>query len=319
MQKFLTKYLIGLIVVSIIILIPFTIWLNNLTSDDKTKGVVITIILLCLIFFLLYWIISSIRKIDSDRIGCILEFGRPVIQVGAGICFVPLWFCELKNETRLAIEEKFPDDINTPLKIIHKNSTNTFGDVLKARVVTSASLVFRYKIIDFTAFIKSIGNRLELKKQVRDVLLSRLQIECSKFTASENLERLAEINSALKSEIEKNIDSWGIEIINVHIANFDLGNSIIDAQNIINTGIAEAEVTRIYQSAKGRGIKELAKELGIDESIVVYKMETVANMISKMNTKGNSFDFNGNNEAHQFLGLLISMFKGGNDSNKNLQ
>ncbi len=74
--------------------------------------------------YLLGWVLISAattmslmwgcNKLKADEIGLILQFGRPLIQVSSGFVFVPFFgpfqIWELQRETRLVIEEQFPED-----------------------------------------------------------------------------------------------------------------------------------------------------------------------------------------------------------------
>ncbi len=283
---------------------------------------------------LLIYIIKSIRKVSAENIGCILEFGSPLTQVDSGLCIVPLFFCELRKETRLTIEEQFPDDDPTKssIRITHGTTTQPTGDPLDTRLTTSVSLVCRYRIKDYVTFIQNIGNRWQLKRQIRDVLVNTTAIECAKLPLASNLERREALNYLLRSSVEKMTVAWGIEIINVQLQEIDLGNEIDkaqtnvsvsainiaanrnNAQKILFDGAAEAEVSKMFQYAKAEGIKRIAAELGIDDKAALYQIDTLANVWRKSKSDLNLYG----SDFQQLFGIIMSMYKTNTESTNRL-
>jgi len=261
-------------------------------------------------FFFLY---LCFEKIGPNEIGCVLLFGKPLFQVSSGLIFIPKPFYELIKETRLVIEEQYPEDEITnsrkitPIYITHGSSQATSTDPLDNRITTAVSLVCRYKITDLSKFLTSIGDREQLRRQIRDIVVTTTQVECSKETVGKNYNRLPEINSKLKFGVENLTGDWGIEIVTVLLQNIDLGGAINDAlrnvpisiinkevnknnsQKIYYDGLAEAEVHKAFQFAKAEGYKVIARELNISEPAVVYQIDTLANMWRKNNADINLY------------------------------
>lgn len=294
---------------------------------------IIDFVALILLIFLI-WYLSGLKKIDADNIGCILYFGKPIKNVGPGICIVPPILCELKRETRLTIEEQFPIDEakKEPIRITHGTTTELTGDPLDTRLTTSVSLTCRYKIIDFVAFIQIIGNRFELKRQLRDLLVSTAKIECVKYPLSINLQRIEEINYLLRNAVEKLTKDWGVQIVNVLIE-IELGNEINsaqtgvsvsainivtnknNAQKIIADGYAEAEVHKMFQFAKAEGLNSLASKLGIDDKEALYKLDTIGNIFRKSNGDFNLYG----SDVQQFFTMIASIYKSANEQGNKLK
>ena len=285
----------------------------------------ITIIILLVLVLLLIWLVAGFVIIKAENIGCFLFLGRPVANFNPGFHWVPPIIGELRKETRLAIEEQFPDnDIKkTPIRITHGTTTRPTGDPLDTRLTTSVSLTCRYKIVDYVSFIQEIGNRWELKKQIRDVLVNVTAIECAKLPLSSNLERREPLNYMLRSAVEKITEKWGIEVINVQLLEIDLGNEIEkaltnvsvsainiesnknNAQKIIFDGAAEAKVHEMFQFAKAEGIKEIANKLGVDDKAAIYQIETLANVWRKSNADLSLYG----SDIQQLFGMLTSIYK----------
>lgn len=332
------RYLLIAFAVMLALVIP-TFFLTNNSDTEQTisnpKELIAPILLFVGLCILFYWIIKSLRKVGAEQIGCVLEFGRPVFEAGPGLCFVPYWFCELRKETRLAIEEQFPEDDpkKSPIRITHGTTSQLTGDPLDTRLTTSVSLTARYKIDDYVSFIQEIGNRWELKKQIRDVLVNTAAIECAKFTLAINLERRSELNHLLTVAVQKLTANWGIEILNVQLQEIDLGNEIDkaqtnvsvsainiaanknNAQKILFDGAAEAEVHKMFQFAKAEGIKEIAAKLGVDDKAAIYQIETLANVWRKSNADLNLYG----SDVQQLFGMLTTLYKSKVDSNNNLK
>lgn len=268
---------------------------------------------------------ASFRVVQPDQIGCILRFGAPIAQVGPGLFFVPRYAYSLDTETRLAIEEQFPEEDykKTPIRITHGAANQPTGDPLDTRLTTSVSIVARYKIVDFPTFLQEIGNRNELKRQIRDAIVNTAAIECAKFSLAINLQRREELNYLLAKAVKELTATWGIEIVNVQFLEIDLGNEIEKAQTnvsvsainiatnrnnsqkIIFEGAAEAEVHRMFQYAKAEGIKEVARILAVDDKTALYQIETLANVWRKSKADLNLYG----TDVQQLFNMLMTVYK----------
>lgn len=324
------NYIIPAFIIMLVVGISLYWYLAN--GETSSMDFIGPTVLLCLVVF--GYLFASIKQVDSDSIGCVLQLGKPVFQVEPGLVIVPLWFCKLRKETRLAIEEQFPQDDRdkTPIRITHGTTTQVTGDPLDTRLTTSVSITSRYKIVDYVKFIQEIGNRFELKRQIRDVLVNTAAIECAKFTLAINLERRSELNHLLTTAAQKLTENWGIEILNVQLLEIDLGNEIDkaqtnvsvsainiaanknNAQKILFDGAAEAEVHKMFQFAKAEGIKEIAAKLGVDDKAAIYQIETLANVWRKSNADLNLYG----SDVQQLFGMLTTLYKSKIDGNNNL-
>jgi len=318
-STFAIVYMILLVFTPII----YSLAVNNstVTSENSLIANVIAFISFSL---MLFWMLRSIKKIDTNFIGCVIEFGHPLYQITSGLHFVPYLFCELRMISKLAIEEKVPDEYkNVPVKITHGTTSQPTGDPLDTRLTTSVNFKYRYKITDYVLFIKNVGNTFELKKQLSDIIINTAAIECSKLTLALNLGRRKQLNHLLMQAVIDWTKTWGIEVLQVQLQEIDLGNEIDkaqtnvsvsainitsnrnDAQKIYYDGAAEAEVHKMFQYAKAEGIREIAEKLGVDDKSAIYQIETLANVWRKSNADLNLYG----SDVQQLFGMLMSVYK----------
>ncbi len=318
--------IIVLILLLFLVFIPivFSLTIDKTLESNNEKALFALIFGVIIFVILIVWVLGSIRKIGPERIGCVIEFGRPMYQIGPGLHFVPNMFCELRLESKLAIEEQIPEDTKSnPIRITHGITSQPTGDPLDTRLTTSVNFKYRYKINDYVLFIQNVGNRWELKRQVHDIIVNTAAIECAKFTLAINLDRRGELNHLLNKAVKDWTKDWGIEFINIQLQEIDLGNEIDkaqtnvsvtainiasnrnNAQKIIFDGSAEAQVHKMFQYAKAEGIREIADKLGVDDKTAIYQIETLANVWRKSNADLNLYG----NDVQQLFGMLMSFYK----------
>ncbi len=299
----------------LILLGGLTIYLWN-ASPSKYMGIeflwIMRILYSACLVAIVAIIIGSFTEVGPDETGVLILFGKPKFQISSGLIYV-LPPYKLQKETKLVIEEQYPEDEvsnngkPSPIFITHGTSDSPSSDPLDNRITTAVCIVCRYKIVDLKKFITSIGNKEQLRRQIRDIVVTTAQVECSKQTVGKNYSRMPEINSKLKSEVERLTDDWGIQIVTVLLQNIDLGGAINDAlrnvpisiinkevnknnaQKIYYEGLAEAEVHKAFQYAKTEGYKVIARELNIPEPSVIYQIDTLANMWRKNNADINLY------------------------------
>lgn len=299
-------------------------------STQEPLGVILGILIAVLNFAPIVLFAFGYNQINVDEIGVVLEFGKPLFQVSTGLIFTPFPF-KLHKETKLVIEEQYPEDEKaengnvSKIYVTHGTSQSTSNDALDNRITTSISIVCRYRIVDLKIFLASIGNKEQLRKQIRDIVVTTTQIECSKETVGKNYSRLTEINSKLKTAVETLTSNWGIQIITVLLQNIDLGGAINEAlynvpisiinkevnknnaQKIYYEGLAEADVYKALQYAKAEGYKKIAEELNIPEAKVLYQIDAITNVFQKGN---NDFIFSGGEQGELFK-MIATIFKMG--------
>ena len=115
------------------------------------------------------YFIFSFYQIGPNEIGCVLHFGKPLFQVGTGLAFVPKFIYTLERESKLELQMQFPEnEKDIPIRIMHGKLENQLDSL--GQITTPVTIVVRYKIKDFVAFIHTIGSRGELKNQIHKVV-----------------------------------------------------------------------------------------------------------------------------------------------------
>ncbi len=246
----------------------------------------------------------GIQQVGPQEIGLILLFGKPVRQIGPGFAWV-IFPWSLMRHSALTIEEQYPQDEpngdRAPIFVTHGKGSLGESEPLDNQLTTTVSIVCRYKVVDFAQFLTTIGDSSQLRRQVRDVVVTTTQVECAKEPVGRNLMRLPDINSALTKAVEVHTRSWGIQVVSVTLQSIDLGGAINtaltnvpisiinkeinrnNAQKIYFEGVAQADVHKAFQFAKAEGYKTIARELNIPEAVVVYQIDTLANMWRRNN------------------------------------
>lgn len=253
---------------------------------------------------------NSFYAIEPDEIGVVLWFGKPIYQVEAGL-LLAVFPLTVRRETRLVIEEQYPSaaehKVSDTISIVHGVSVHPSTDPLDSRLTTNVSIICSYCITDLVKFISSIGSKYQLRRQIRDVVVSATQVECAKQSVVRNLNRLPEINRLLKTAVDELTSSWGVEVKSVFLMNIDLGGAIEEAQRSISIsrinmevnrnnahkriydGMADAEVERLFKIAKADGLNEIAKRLGITNKEALYQVDALASMWRRNNADVNLF------------------------------
>ena len=291
------------------------------------------------LIILFLYILASLRIIGPRELGAILLFGRPVINVGSGLVFVPLGFCSLSIETKLVIQMELPADPENIFRAKEGDSTIpegkfppiriTFGEIdevkIKAvpgqdsvetfeispktdeqirqernnnnkqrkgeteeeedplaseRLTEEVVPVIRFLIIDYAQFLGSIGSREEAKRQVQDTVVGTLTLEFAKVTIGTALRNLSVYNKRLTDEIRGITRGWGIEFRSATIKSVNLSRGLNqNIQSVVEArfkrradaiqGAGEGAKNEAQLAGRGRGLKQMAKDLAISTSEVL--------------------------------------------------
>lgn len=274
--------LLNFITISLILLIiAFIISLK--TKDVKILN---EIHLVKLVFVLeIIYFLSSLKKIDVDKIGAILFFGKPIEDVGPGFCFVPFLIMELKTETRLIIQDELPCE---PEKIWraedHGNLTTpppgyfppiriTFGPPEKdetkpnfiegnnpydKQMTVEVVPVISWRIIKYTVFLGEIGTIENAKKQMEDVAITQFAADFAKITPAVALKGLDSHSQTLRAAIEERVKSWKVEIVSAQIKPFIFNHDL----NIAVIKVSEAEQQKKADITKSEGTSQKIRNEG---------------------------------------------------------
>jgi len=267
------------------------------------------------VFYLIFaesWIIDGFRSVKAEEIAVVSLFGKPLVQRRAGLLFAPApW--TIRVEPTLPIEEVFPPTAENeqatarPVLITHGTLSTPSTDPLDNRLTTSVRIIVRYRITDLIQFSQNVGTVDQARNRLRDTVVTIAQAECGRRTVGMTLSSLPEVNRSLTEATRLEIADWGVALMGVVLQDIDLGGSITDAMrnasvSIINLetnrnnaqqrlfeGQAAAEVHKAFQYAKAEGYKTIARELGVDEPVVLFQIETLANMWRRNNADINLY------------------------------
>ena len=307
------KWAIILFVVYSAVCAGITIYSWNLTPSEELSSTnlwIMRIVMSAVCVFVLFLNIASCEVVEENEIALISLFGKRLFQVSG--CFIYAPFCSVVKETKLPIAEQFPSESERKshppslIVVVHGAPDSASSDPLDNRITTTASIICRYKIVDLLAFTNA-GGREHFRPFLKDLLIGTLRAECSSATVGKNIRRLPQINDAMKKSTASLAERSGLEVLSVSVDSLDWGGAINDALqsipvSIINMevnrnnaqkryfeGLAEAEVHKAFQFAKAEGYKAIAKELGVTEPVVLYQVETLANMWRKNNADVNLY------------------------------
>lgn len=275
------------------------------TLDDEP--ILLThFLLFSLLLLTITYLILSLKRVEANEIGCVLLFGKPLFQVGPGLAFAPIAFYDLKKETGLVIQERFPEDnAKNSIRIIHGHPDSHSHNPLHTQLTTPVTIVVRYRIVNFVVFIQIIGSREELKKQMRDAIVAKARYEFAKRSVSENLQRIEEINDLLQDSLYDFTKDWGVDLSSVQIesidtteideallkiprAEFDKREAIIKAEGTGEAekikrefiGIGDAKAMELMLFAKASGYKEIAKKLNMESGQTLIYVDLISNVLS---------------------------------------
>lgn len=293
-----------------IILIVFILTLVHFGSGFWETNVLISILLTVFAFILSVICINGIKRIELNELGVVLLFAKPVYSVVSGVVLVPSPY-EIIRESKSIIEFKFPDDKSenekpTPILITHGTSKDGLARPLRHRQITPVSIIVRFKIADLFRYVREFGGydyhvfTDELRKQIREVVVSATMEECRGHTLDENLERQGDIDGILKLAVKNLSKDYGVEIITARIEQFDLEDigtafrevAVTEIQKDVVISKAEAEkqkrilegegaseALRLLKFAKTKGLKEMANELNITDVEALYKIDALVEAI----------------------------------------
>ena len=253
---------------------------------------------------------NGIKRIPPNYLSVILLYGKPVYSVNSGLVIAPYPY-EIIRESKNLIEFKFPNDKSenekpVPILITHGTSKDGIARPLRLRQITPVSIIVRFKITDLFRYVQEFGGHDyyvftdELRKQIREVVVSTTMEDCRGHTLDENLERQGDIDGILKLAVENLSKNYGVEIITARIEQFDLEDiatafrevAVTEIQKDVVISKAEAEkqkrilegegaseALRLLKFAKTKGLKEMANELNITDVEALYKIDALVEAI----------------------------------------
>jgi len=250
-----------------------------------------------------------------SEIYCILSRGKPkrvIIGDDTKSSLVGITWPETYiTETALLIEEEFPKPYSSviPVEILHGASNVHTNDPLDIIRKTLTSFIIRFKITDFLSFVKTIKDRKGLITHIQSTILSEAQQECIKNPLGYNLTHLKDINEALLSKAIEITSDFGVTInsLDIVIKMTEENNSLLtNFSKARAEGISSTEFEKALLYAKGQGISKLAEMLNIDDTILVYKIESIGQALKKSNYNFYSLNDQDKDITQKVLSLFYS-------------
>lgn len=219
-------------------------------------------------YLVLLHFVLSFRTVGPTQLGAVLFFGEPIQEVGSGPKIVPFFSCSLVKETRLVIQDQFPGDPEqidkrdvdvpeegkvAPIRVPTGEGTGS-DDPIDRRMTLEVTLLSRYRIEkgQFIIFLTTIGSTTEARRQIRDTVEAFLKIEFAKRSPMQILADLADINKILREAVEKDTDSWGIQVENVQLVDNDLGKKVNQSLRDVPSALLQKKVTVTNAEAEKR-------------------------------------------------------------------
>lgn len=265
-----------------------------------------------MLYTLLLYTMASLRIIGPTRLGCRLFFGKPIDNVSSGLTLIPLGICELVTETRLVIQDELPAEPNKiyrgskddesgktvpkelqllgmkpPIRITFSdrnaeseapelmlNAEDPYDRRLTAEVVP----VVRWKIDNFVVFLKTIGSVASARKQMEDTCVKTFTELLTKVSPAVALLRIKKYSEDLQKEIEKLVETWGIEIENAQIKAINFSQTLNAAvQNVV-----------VKERGKKADILEGEGLGGKEKAILNGRTEGLTKMANDLDVKGHA-------------------------------
>ena len=271
--------------------------------------------------------ILALKIVAPDQIGAIVRLGSPIVNALPGPHFLFWPLDTIVKTSGLDIQQQFPENpekvflgkddqplpegMYRPIRVVCRDDQST-PDPLSRSIVVIILLVSSFRILDYVAFLCTIGTIEQAMRQIRDMLTRAAQNEMAKITLREAMIKKEEISTKLFTEVEKMVASWGIELRAAYLERIilpadiaqELGNVPItelrarqteitadaerkkrekegtgDAAAILAKGTAQATVNQLLLEAQGKGTKAVAELLGIKEGFVVLVLQSYMKMM----------------------------------------
>jgi len=255
------------------------------------------------------YILFSFRIVGPTEVGAKLFFGKPIQELSSGLTFAPLGIMSVTKETRLVIEEQYPDDPENvwkgdqnqmpagkmpPIRVTHAQPAEPSDDPINRRMTTEVSIIVRYRIRGFIQFLTTIGSVKEARRQIRDIVVATVREELARKTPAQTLAEWGNINGILRAAIEKLVgvtasngtSSWGVDVENVRMEEVDLGRTVneglrnvpradLDKKVTVTTAEGESEKRRLEGIGSATALQVLleAKSIGYAKIAEALKLD----------------------------------------------
>lgn len=188
------------------------------------------------------YLIGSVRIIEEGDQGLVQRLGEYQRTLQPGLNFVvPLMDSVVVDTTREQL-----------LDISPKNA------ITKDSVPVKVDVVVYWKIKDlYTAYYKVE----DLEAALENLVLSVMRNEIGQLNLNEAMSAMNKINDALKLELQKPADSWGVEVIRVDVQEIILSQTVLDSLEKQIAATTEGQATMTTTSATVNSIKQISDAL----------------------------------------------------------
>ncbi len=192
------------------------------------------------------YLIGSVRVIEEGDEGLVQRLGEYKRTLKPGLNFVvPLMDTVLVDTTR----EQLLDI--APQKAVTKDS-----------VPIEVDAVVYWKIKDlYSAYYKVE----DLEESLKNIVLSAMRNEVGQLNLDETLSNMNKINEALKAEIQKPADSWGIEVVRVDVQEIVLSQTVRDSLEKQIAAKTDSQATMARTEATVKSIQQISEALHSSE------------------------------------------------------
>ena len=188
------------------------------------------------------YLIGSVRVIEEGDEGLVQRLGEYKRTLKPGLNFVvPLMDTVLVDTTREQILDIAPQ------KAVTKDS-----------VPIEVDAIIFWKIKDlYSAYYKVE----DLEESLKNIVLSALRNEVGQLNLDETLSNMTKINDALRIELQKPADSWGIEVIRVDVQEVILSQTVRDSLEKQIAAKTDSQATMSKTQATVKSIQQISEAL----------------------------------------------------------
>ena len=188
------------------------------------------------------YLIGSVRIIEEGDEGLVQRLGEYQRTLKPGLNFVvPLMDSVVVDTTREQLLDIAPQNAIT-----------------KDSVPIQVDAVVYWKIKDlYTAYYKVE----DLEASLTNLVLSVMRNEIGQLDLNEAMSAMNKINEALKVELQKPADSWGVEVVRVDVQEIILSQTVRDSLEKQIAAKTEGQATMAKTQATVKSIQQISEAL----------------------------------------------------------
>jgi len=229
-----------------------------------------------LLILLITYYVTSLEKVETGLRGGLTVLEDPALETGSGWFFVPRWLCEIDRMPAHSNQDQFPADPEMvskrdddqgllpgeyrPIRAMTAGSNDQDGDdPLNTRLTLEVTFAVRWRLREgrfFDLYVKIPGRRwadkvASVRQQMRDTGETEVLEEIADRTPSRIISEMELVNANLKTELQKAVEDWGIDIDEARMQAPDFPHTV----NVALARIAESRATRQATETDAHGEK----------------------------------------------------------------